>query len=195
MTADHWAAVEKDTTQWKCQAIQLEKTIAEAEVKKLYPQKQLDDVIQSAIQRARTANHELNKIQWLEKARFSSSMPHDSHIVRVLKKPVPMGLATQTQNSSAVQSTSAPGVKSTPAPPDRLQSVEAEIASVYCSGDTYNRDPITHMICAVLNNNKDMNPDDSNVFKTKLNITSPENTQVAPISKFTRHSLQEYCIG
>ena len=62
MTADHWAAVEKDVTQWKCQAIQLEKTVAEAEVKKLYLQKQLDDIIQAAVQRARTAHHELDKI-------------------------------------------------------------------------------------------------------------------------------------
>ena len=62
-TADHWAAVEKDATQWKCQAIQLEKGIAEAEVKKLYLQKQPDDVIQSAVQRARMTNHELDKIQ------------------------------------------------------------------------------------------------------------------------------------
>ena len=38
-TADHWAAVEKDVTQWKHQAIQLEKGIAEAEVKKLDLQK------------------------------------------------------------------------------------------------------------------------------------------------------------
>ena len=60
---DHWAAVEKDAAQQKHQAIQLEKTVAEAEVKKLYPQKQLVDVIWSAVQRARTANHELNKIQ------------------------------------------------------------------------------------------------------------------------------------
>ena len=30
------------------------------------------------------------------------------------------------------------------------------------------------MICVTLDNNKDMNPDDSIVVKTKLNITSPE---------------------
>ena len=63
MTADHWAAVEKDAAQWKCWEIQLEKSIAEAEVKKLFLQKQPDNVIQSAIQRARMANHELIKIQ------------------------------------------------------------------------------------------------------------------------------------
>ena len=59
-TADHWAAVEKDAAQQKHQAIQLEKGIAEAEVKKLYLQKQPDNVIWSAIQRARMTNHELN---------------------------------------------------------------------------------------------------------------------------------------
>ena len=60
---DDWTAVEKDNAQRKCQVIQLDKSIAEAEVKKLYLQKELDDKIQSAIQRARTVNHELNKIQ------------------------------------------------------------------------------------------------------------------------------------
>ena len=75
MTADHWAAVEKDAAQWKCWVIQLENSIAEAKVKKLYLQKELDDVIWSAIQRARMTNHELNKIQQLEKARLSSSTP------------------------------------------------------------------------------------------------------------------------
>ena len=69
---------------------------------------------------------------------------------------------------------SASGAKSTPAPPDRLWSVEAEIALVYYSGDPHNRDPIMHIICAVLNDNKDMNPEDSIVVKTQLNISSPE---------------------
>ena len=71
-----------------------------------------------------------DKIQQLEKAGLSSSTPHNPHIVKVLNRLVPIGQVTQTQNSSAVQSTSAPGVKSTPAPPDRFWSVEAEIASV-----------------------------------------------------------------
>ena len=69
---------------------------------------------------------------------------------------------------------SASEVKHASAPPDRLQSVEAEIASVYRTGDTHNRDSITHMIHAKLDDNKDMNPDDSIVVKMKLNITSPE---------------------
>ena len=94
--------------------------------------------------------------------------------MKVLNRPVPIGQATQTQNSSAVQLMSAPGVKSTPTSPDRLQSVEAEIASVCCLGDTHNRDAITCMIHAVLNDNKDMNPDDSIVVKMKLYINSPE---------------------
>ena len=122
----------------------------------------------------RTANHELNKIQQLKKAGLSSSTPHNLHIVRVLNRPMPIGCAVLTQNSSAMQSTSAPGVKHTPAPPDRLQSVEAEITSVYHSGDTHNRNPIMYMICAMLDNNKDMNPDDSIIVKTKLKIASPE---------------------
>ena len=74
----------------------------------------------------------------------------------------------------AVQSMSAPGVKCTSAPLVRLCSVEAEIASVYYSGDTHDRDPIMHMICVMLDDNKDMNPDDLIVVKTKLNIASPE---------------------
>ena len=45
------------------QAIQLEKGVAEVEVKKLYRQKQPDEVIQSAVQRAIIVNHELNRIQ------------------------------------------------------------------------------------------------------------------------------------
>ena len=73
-----------------------------------------------------------------------------------------------------VQWTSVPEVKHTSVPPDRLWSVEAEIASVYCTRDMHNRDPIMHMTCAALDNNKDMNPDDSIVVKMKLNIASPE---------------------
>ena len=57
---------------------------------------------------------------------------------------------------------------------DRLWSVEAELASAYRIGDTNNNNPITCMICATLDDNKDMNPDDSIVVKMKLNITSPE---------------------
>ena len=83
MTADHWAVVEKDAAQGKRQGIQLEKSVAEAEVKKLYLQKQPDDVIWSVVQRARMANHELNKIQQLEKAGLSSSTPHNPHIAKV----------------------------------------------------------------------------------------------------------------
>ena len=101
--------------------------------------KQTDNVIWSAVQRARTVNHELNKILWLENTGLSSSTLNDPHIVRVLNRQVP----------SALQSTSVPGVKTTPAPLDRLQLVEAEIASVYHTGDTLNRDPIIawFMLC------------------------------------------------
>ena len=79
------------------------------------------------------ANHELDKIHRLEKAGLSSSTPHDPHIVKVLNKPVPLGPARQGQNPS-ILSTSTPGVRVTPSPLDRLWSVEAEIASVYCTG-------------------------------------------------------------
>ena len=48
-------------------------------MKNLYLQKQLDNVIWSAVQRARMVNHELNKIQQLEIAGLSSSTPNDSH--------------------------------------------------------------------------------------------------------------------
>ena len=108
-------------------------------MKRLYLQKQPDDVIQSAIQRDRMANHELNKIQQLEKAGLVSSTPDDPHIMKVLNKPVPTAPATQTQNSSILST----GVKTIPVPPDRLQSVEAELASVYRIGDNNNNDPIT----------------------------------------------------
>ena len=50
----------------------------------------------------------------------------------------------------------------------------ATVASVYHSGDPHNRDPITCMIHAALNDDKDMNLEDSIVVKTKLNISSPE---------------------
>ena len=70
---------------------------------------------------------------------------------------------------------STPGVKTTSAPPDRRWSVEAESASMYHIGDTHNnRNPITCMIHAALDDNKDMNPHDYIIVKTKLNITSPE---------------------
>ena len=63
-------------------------------MKKLYLQKQPDDVIWSAIQRARMANHKLNKIQQLEKAALSSSTHHNPHIVKGLNRPVPIGHVT-----------------------------------------------------------------------------------------------------
>ena len=69
---------------------------------------------------------------------------------------------------------SAPEVKCTSAPPARLWSVEAEIASVYHTGEPHNRDPIMYMIHAVLDDNKDMNPDNSIIVKMKLNTTTPE---------------------
>ena len=138
-------------------------------MKRLYLQKQPDNVIQSAVQRARTANHELNKIQQLEKAGLVST-PDDPHIAKVLNKPVPTAPVTQTQYSSILSA----GVKTIPAPPDRLWSVEAELASVFHIGDNNNDDPITCMIRAVLDNNKYMKPEDSIVIKMNLNITSPE---------------------
>ena len=72
---------------------------------------------------------------------------------------------------NTVQFTSTPEVRRTSAPPDRLWSVEAKLASVYCTGDNHNKDPITCMICAALNDNKDMNPDNSIIIMTKLNIS------------------------
>ena len=73
-----------------------------------------------------------------------------------------------------MQSLSAPEVKRTSTPPDKLWSVEAEIASVYRTGDTHNRDLITCMIHAMLDNNKDMNPDNSIIVNMRLNISSFE---------------------
>ena len=99
-------------------------TVAEAEVKKLYLKKQPEDIIQAAIHKARMSNHELNKIQRLEKAGLSSSTPHNLHIVRVINRLVPTGPETQTQNSSAIQLSSVPGVKTTPAPPDKLSQLK-----------------------------------------------------------------------
>ena len=71
-----------------------------------------------------------------------------------------IGHTAERHTPSTVQSMSAPEVRRTPSPTDRLHN--------------HNRDPITHMIRAILNNNKDMNPDDLIVIKTKLNISSPE---------------------
>ena len=143
-------------------------------MKKLYLQKQLDDVIWSAVQRARIVIYELNKIQQLENTGLSSSTLNGPHIARILNSPVPIGCAAQTQNSSTVHSSSASEVKCTSTPLDRLWSVEAEIASVYQTGDSHNRDPIMHMIHVTLDDNKDMNPDNSIIVKMKLNIASPE---------------------
>ena len=89
-------------------------------------------------------------------------------MARVLNRPVPIGCTAQMHTPSTVLSTSAAEAKRTSAPPARLQSVEADIAS------TCNRNPITCMTHAMLNDNKDMNPDDSIVIKAKLNILSPE---------------------
>ena len=143
-------------------------------MKKLYLQKELDDEIWSAIQRARMVNHELNKIQQIKAAGLSNSTPNAPHTPRVLNRPVPIGHIAQRLILSTVQSTSSPVVKRTSAPLDRLQSVKAEIVSVYYVGDNHNKDPITYMIHATLDDNKDMNPDDSIVIKTKLNLSSPD---------------------
>ena len=81
---------------------------------------------------------------------------------------------------------SATGVKCTSAALDRLRSVEAEIASVYHLRITHNRDPIMCMIHAMLDDNKDMNPDDSIIVKKKLKIASPEECSGSSDSKFMR---------
>ena len=110
-------------------------------MKKLSLQKEPDDEIQSPIQRARMVNHELNKIQQRDAAGLSNSTPNDPHTARVLNTPVPIGHTAQRLTPSTVKSMSAPEVRRTSAPLDRLQLVEAEIAPVYHMGDNHNKDP------------------------------------------------------
>ena len=86
-----------------------------------------------------------------------------------LNRPVPIEPAAQRHTPHTVQS-----IRGQKNPCsrllDRLQAIEAKIALVYCTRDNHNRDPIMHMICTMLDDNKDINPDDSIIFKTKLNI-------------------------
>ena len=45
LTVDYWAAIEKNAAQQKHRETQLDKDVVEAEIQKLYLQKQLDDKI------------------------------------------------------------------------------------------------------------------------------------------------------
>ena len=77
----------------------------------------------------------------------------------------------------------------------RYQSPEAETASVYPTGDHDYHDPIMHMVCSILEENWEDNPDDSVIAWMRLDISPPENIQGVQILKCMRRLLQEYCNG
>ena len=56
---------------------------------------------------------------------------------------------------------------------ERYQSPEAETASVYPIGDHDYHDPIMRMVCSILEESWEDNPDDSVVAQMRLNISSP----------------------
>ena len=61
--AEHWAAIEKDAAQWKCQAIQIDQEVTEAELQDAYLQRKQPEKNQAATLRTRAVKYELNKIQ------------------------------------------------------------------------------------------------------------------------------------
>ena len=61
--AENWAAIEKDTAQQKCRAIQIDQGVAEAEPQDAYLQGKQPEKTQAATLRMREVKYELNKIQ------------------------------------------------------------------------------------------------------------------------------------
>ena len=90
------------------------------------------------------ANHELNELQRLEAAGLSRSTPNDPHMVRVYDRKVLIRSAGHMLTTRQVTAT--PEVRQTPAPPERHWSVEAEIASIYHTGDQDTNDPTMCMV-------------------------------------------------
>ena len=90
-------AVENDAAQQKCQAIQLDKNIADAVLKKSYLQKDPPHKIQAAIQRARMANHELNKIQWFQAVEFPTVHP-TALTAKVSNRPMPIRMQCRNKH-------------------------------------------------------------------------------------------------
>ena len=56
----------------------------------------------------------------------------------------------------------------------RYRLLEAETALVYPIGDHDYYDPIMHMVCSTLEENREDNPDASVITWTRLNISPPE---------------------
>ena len=56
----------------------------------------------------------------------------------------------------------------------RYQSLEAETASVYPTGDHDYHDPIMRMVCSTLEESWEDNPDVSIVAQMRLNISPPQ---------------------
>ena len=75
----------------------------------------------------------MNKLQRLEAAGLSNSTPNDPHMVRVYDKKVPIKSTGHVQMTGQAIATSE--IRQMPAPSDRHWLVEAEITSIYHTGD------------------------------------------------------------
>ena len=103
--AEHWAAVEKDAAQWKCQAIQIDQEVTEAELQNAYLQGKQPEKIQPPTLRTRAARYELKQIQCLEAAGLTSNSPNDPHYVKVLNMENPTTGARHAPAGQTLDST------------------------------------------------------------------------------------------
>ena len=125
---EHWAAIEKDAAQWKCQAIQVDQEVAEAELQNTYLQGKQPEKIQAATLRTRAAKYELNKIKRLKAAGLTSSSPNDPHYVKVLNggNPIPDGKSAPTGQTLAYTV----NARCMPKPLDKTWHASANASSV-----------------------------------------------------------------
>ena len=160
--------MEKDAAQRKCQAIQIDQEVTEAELQDAYLQGKQPEKIQAATLRTRAAKYELNKTQQLEVAGFTSSSPNDPHYVKVLKRGNPISNGRSAPAGQTLAYTV--NARHTPKLPDKSRHTSANTSSVASTNGHWHNDLIHCMVNTMLTENRDMIPKDSIIVKTKLSI-------------------------
>ena len=152
---------------YRC-TLELNNSVSHKRVQQLYSQDQPQEVIDQAERQESSARWTLENIQRVDEAGLSRNSPKYPRTPRATAKDntwVTYG-ELQEQITQPVQAV----VPDT----ERHQLLEAETASVYPTRDHDYHDPIMHIVCSVLEESREDNPNDSIVAWMRLNISPPE---------------------
>ena len=172
-TVDYWTAEEKRAGEKRRKALELQMAVEQQTIEILYAQQQPREVIAPAEAKCTATKHTLEGIQRVKKAKIGEDLPYRGNAPSVHKRQRNAANDTRVSQRRAQERTPQP-IQMAVSETERYRSPEVEITSVYRTEDQEHSDPIMRMVQSALEENRDDNPEESIIARTRLTINPPE---------------------